>query len=332
MVDRRMEIIKSIEEKRGSKVIVYITSDRGNLEVPIAEDCVSILHEHILSLNEEERSKLDLVLYSRGGDSDAPWAIASMFREYSKDGFFSVLIPYRAHSAATVISLAADEIVMSKKAELGPIDITIAQGPYNPKEGDTQQRLPVSVEDVMGYFALLEKLGCARTPEKMKGFEMLTKEVHPLVLGTVSRLLEQTQLVALRLLGTRTKPFSEEKNREIVKRLSSEIYSHRHTINRTEAIEQLGMDQIVPAEEIGIEEDLWDLHQEYRKYFSLEEPFYPEEYLIQKNLEENTWKNVKLACVESLNRLDVFQTNIRVKRLRRMPPNVTINLNNFVPL
>ncbi|MGY5854083.1 MAG: hypothetical protein RTU92_10990 [Candidatus Thorarchaeota archaeon] len=243
MANKRIEIIKQIEEKRKSKVIIYITSDRKNLEVPTTEDSVTLLHEHILALDQSERSKLDIILYSRGGDSDVPWSIASMFREYSQDGSFSVLIPYRAHSAATVISLGADEIVMSKKAELGPIDITISQGPYNPTEGDSLQRLPVSVEDVMGYFALLDKLGCARTGEKMRGFEMLTEKVHPLVLGTVSRLLEQTQLVALRLLGTRTNPFSEEKNREIVKRLSSEIYSHRHTINRTEAIKQLGMDQ-----------------------------------------------------------------------------------------
>lgn len=48
-----------------------------------------------------------------------------MFREYSKQGSFSVLTPYRAHSAATVISLGADEIIMTEKSELGPIDITL---------------------------------------------------------------------------------------------------------------------------------------------------------------------------------------------------------------
>lgn len=63
-----------------------------------------------------------------------------MFREYSQKGSFSVLIPYRAHSAATVIALGADEIVMTKKAELGPIDITIGSGPYNPTEKDTHIR------------------------------------------------------------------------------------------------------------------------------------------------------------------------------------------------
>jgi len=171
--ENRRNIIQEIEKKRLSKVIAYVTSDRPNLSVQIAGDVVSLIHEHILSLKEEEQSKLDFFIYSRGGQSDVPWTIVSMFKEYSPKGSFSVLIPYRAHSAATVIALGADEIVMTKKAELGPIDITIVSGPYNPTEEDSNQRLPISVEDVTGYFSLLEKIGCERPDEKMKGFELL---------------------------------------------------------------------------------------------------------------------------------------------------------------
>jgi len=132
--ERRKSIIREIEKKRDSKVITYVTSDRPNLSAHIAGDVVSLIHEHILAVKKEERNKLDLFIYSRGGQSDVPWTIVSMFREYSEEGSFSVLIPYRAHSAATVIALGADEIVMTKKAELGPIDITMGSGPYNPTE------------------------------------------------------------------------------------------------------------------------------------------------------------------------------------------------------
>lgn len=113
--ENRKEIIQEIEKKRGSKVITYVTSDRSGLSVPIAGDVVSLIHEHILALKEEEQAKLDFFLYSRGGQSDVPWTIVSMFREYSQEGSFSVLVPYRAHSGATVIALGADEIVMTKK-------------------------------------------------------------------------------------------------------------------------------------------------------------------------------------------------------------------------
>ncbi|MBV6449320.1 MAG: hypothetical protein MHPDNHAH_00030 [Anaerolineales bacterium] len=327
--ETRIKLLKSIQKKRNSKVITYITSDREGLSASIAGDVVSILHEHILAIKPDKRDKLDLFIYSRGGDSDVPWAIVSMFREYSKEGAFSVLIPYRAHSAATVISLGADEIVMTKKAELGPIDITLQSSPYNPTEKETPRRLPISVEDVNGYFSLLKKVGCERPEETMKGFEQLTTQVHPLALGIVSRLLQQTELVALRLLGTRANPFPEEKNREIVKRLSSEIFSHRHTISRTEAVKQLGLSQVVYAEDAKIDTDIWELYKEYRGLFLFEMPFKPEEHLVLNNIEEFTWKELKFACIESEARLDICQKDTKARRIRQVPPQVTLNLNNF---
>jgi len=326
-------LIREIEKKRNSKVIAYITSDRQNLQHGISADAVSVLHEHILAIDPQERSKLDLFLYSRGGESDTPWTIVSMFRECSKEGMFSVLIPYRAHSAATVIALGADEIIMTEKAELGPIDITIERGPYNPTEGSTPQRLPISVEDVTGYFALLAKIGCKNPEEKLKGFEQLTNKVHPLALGTVSRLLEQTKSVALKLLGTRAKPFTVRRNKDIIKKLSSEIYSHRHTICRTEAI-KLGLEQVIKAEDAQINNELWGLYNEYRSLFSFEEPFTPEEHLISNNLDQHAWQNLGLACIESVARKDSYRMDLEVRRARQIPPQVNLNLNNlaFPPL
>jgi hypothetical protein len=78
----RKKLIQEIERKRGSKVISYVTSDRSGLSVQIMGDVVSLIHKHILELQEPERSKLDFLIYSRGGQSDVPWTIVSMFREY----------------------------------------------------------------------------------------------------------------------------------------------------------------------------------------------------------------------------------------------------------
>jgi hypothetical protein len=325
----RKELISKIESKRGTKLISYITSDREGLGVGIAGDVVSIIHNHILSLGSSgDDLKLDLFLYSRGGHSDVPWALVSMFREYASKGSFSVLIPYRAHSAATVISLGADEIIMTKKAELGPIDITINSGPYNPTEKDSHRRLPISVEDVTGYFSLLKTVGCSKSNDKTKGFELLTNKVHPLALGSVSRLLEQTKLVGLRLLSTRAHPFRGSENRAIIKALSSEVYSHSHSINRTEAIKYLKLKQVKKAEDCNIDQELWALYEQYKELFQLENPYKPEEYLIEKGLEAQTWPGLNLACVESLNRIDICKMDQRVVRLRKVPPQLNINLGN----
>lgn len=326
--DKRIDLIKKIQEKRKSRVITYVTSDRANLSVPIMPDVISIIHEHILLSGGDEKGKLDLFIYSRGGASDVPWTLVSMFRQYCHKGSFSVLIPYRAHSAATVICLGADEIVMTKKAELGPIDATITRGPYNPTEGDTKERLPVSVEDVTGYFSLLARFGCERPNEKMEGFRELTRKVHPLALGAVNRLLDETKLVGLRLLNTRAKPFSEEENNHIIKQLSSEVYSHNHAINRTEAVKYLGLRHVKKAEDARIDDLLWQLYTEYRDLFEFEAPFLPEEHLVENDLEEHTWDDLCLACVESESRFDFCRKSLKVRRLRQVPPNLTLNLNN----
>jgi hypothetical protein len=252
-----------------------------------------------------------------------------MFRQYCQRGSFSVLIPYRAHSAATVICLGADEIVMSKKGELGPIDATIVRGPYNPTEANTPNRLPVSVEDVNGYFALLDRVGCGRSEEKMEGFQELAKRVHPLALGAVNRLLEETKLVGLRLLSTRAKPFPEEENESIIKKLSSELYSHSHAINRSEAVKYLGLRHVKTAEDENLDNEMWSLYGEYRDLFEFEKPFMAEEHLVSGELDDFTWKDLPIACVETVGRLDIYRQSLRVRRLRQVPPTLTVNLSNL---
>ncbi len=323
----RKKIIQDIERKRNSKVISLITNDRYGTH--LAPDVISLINEHIMVLREEERKKIDLFLYSRGGVSDVPWTLVSMLREYCEEGSFSVLIPYRAHSAATVIALGADEIVMTKKAELGPIDITINGGPYNPTDDISHQRLPISVEDVTGYFNLLSKVGCDRPDEKMKGFELIATKLHPLALGSVNRLLEETKLVALRLLSTRAKPFPEEQNHEIIKRISSEIYSHGHTISRTEAKKYIGLNQVQNAENYLISNEMWALYEEYKSLFEFETPFKPEEQLVRENIDEKTWPNQSLACIESVGRFDICRRTIKVRKLRQVPPQLTLTLGNM---
>ena len=239
-----------------------------------------------------------------------------------------VLIPFRAHSAATVIALGADDIIMTKKVELGPIDIT-TNGIYNPKDEITHQILPVEVEDVMGYFSLLNKIGCERPEEKMRGFELIASCVSPLALGNVDRLLDQTKLVAFRLLSTRKNPLTDDENREIIKKLSQEVYSHNHAISRTEAKKYIGLSQVKNAEELGIYNEMWALYEEYKNYFDLENPFLPEEILVAKSLDKQTWSDLKIACIESETQFNYFKQDLTVRRLIEIPPTVTLNLQNM---
>jgi hypothetical protein len=67
--------------------------------------------------------KLDLLLHTMGGDVDAAEKIAGLLlKTVGSQGELRVIVPDCAKSAGTLISLAAQAILMSNTSELGPID------------------------------------------------------------------------------------------------------------------------------------------------------------------------------------------------------------------
>lgn len=331
----RISLIESIQNKRNSILITYITCDRNGLQANIAGDAVDIINNHLLENKIKSDSNIDLYLYSRGGDADVPWKLVSKIREYIPNGRFGVIIPYRCHSAATVISLGADEIIMTAQAELGPIDATIMNGPHNPYDEITKRQRPVSVEDVTGYFNLLKRASQLENSKNLsedtvlRAYTQLSEKIDPLVLGSVDRLLEQTKLVATKLLKSRKKKIEDGDADSIVKKLSSEIFSHNHAISRTEAKNDIGLGWVVNAEDIDINNEVWQLYREYEEYFKLSKSFTPEQDLIATEMDEMEFKNINLACVESGPRFDVARKSIKIKRLRAAPNQVNFNIGNI---
>ena len=330
--EQRIEKIKEIQVKRNSKIVTLVTSDRINLSAPIHQMMNDVLYEQLrrIKANGNVFENIELFIFSRGGDSDAPWSIVSTIREVFPDKKFNVLIPFRAHSAATIISLGADEIVMTEKAELGPIDITISNSPLNPPHPVNKAPIDISVEDVMGFIGLLEKLDCNRAEEKIKSFEILSQHINPLAIGKVNRLLEQTKLVADRMLSNRKNKLSREQNDDIVKKLSSEIYSHRHSILRTEA-RQLGITYVKNAEDCDIDAELWELYEDYAAELELKDPFNPEKHLIDNNIDNHKCENLKKALIESEYESYEQVCDIEAKRLRQITQPININPQISMP-
>ena len=123
--DSRLNHIVELEKIRDSRVMVYLTMAKQPLATAIAEDAVALLHKHLRRIagTTDKLKRLDLFLYSHGGDVSVPWRVVSMAREYADE--VNVIVPYHCHSAATMICLGADEIVMGRKGELSPIDLTL---------------------------------------------------------------------------------------------------------------------------------------------------------------------------------------------------------------
>ena len=152
------ELIKKIEEKNNSNVICYLTNDNTCFNGQIAADTYPMLFEILEDIG--KTSRIDLFLFSRGGDVIAPWKFVNLMREYTDE--FNVLIPYHANSAATLICLGANKLYMTKLADIGPIDPTLTT-PFNPlidcaKTNVVGNTLGVSVEDVISYHELAKNI------------------------------------------------------------------------------------------------------------------------------------------------------------------------------
>ena len=229
-----------------------------------------------------------------------------------------------------MISLGAYDIIMTEKAELGPVDITISNSPLNPPHPVTKTPIDISVEDVMGFIGLLEKLECNRAEEKIKSFEILSSHINPLAIGKVNRLLEQTKLVADRMLSNRKEKFTREQSDEVVRKLGSEIYSHRHSILRSEA-RQIGISYVKNAEDFEIEDSLWELYEGYATLLVLKEPFNPEKHLTDNNIDNHKWENLKKAMIESEYESYEQLCDIEAKRLRQISQPININPQIALP-
>lgn len=241
MYRERVSFYQQLEKEFKSKLLVYVTSDRPNMSAQIAPDVIEYLIEHLDKMRPCD--KISLFLYTRGGSTSAARNIVNLLRMYCEN--LQVIVPYKAHSAGTIISLGANEIVMTKQATLGPIDPSLHTS-LNPRvAGDI---IPVSVEAVKGYLEFAKnELHIDDASSLASIFEKLTDFVHPLVLGEVYRSKGQIQMMAEKLLQYQvTDP---QKKERIISFLCSESGSHDYTINRREAQDELGLNIVKPTEE-----------------------------------------------------------------------------------
>jgi len=313
----KIELIKKIEEKRGSKVITYVTSDRqGPVNARVAMDVIPLISEQLRKIGKV--SKIDLFLYTAGGDTMVPWRTVSMIREYCDT--FSVIVPYKAHSAGTMIALGADEIVMSDLSEISPIDPSTANI-FNPSDPtNPQNKIPISVEDVIAYFDLAKNKFGIKTDEDLtkifNKFMESTPQIHPLALGNVNRTHNLIRLLAKRLLKSHKEPMKEDQIEKIVEAFTEKLYSHMYFIGRKEAKEELGVKSVIDAD-AELSDLMSKLYSEYATEMDLQNAIWNPENELGLNVSQNK-KEYKVAFVESAVLSKAYNLTMEFKRQQVM--------------
>ena len=241
----RIKQYKTLEKEFKGKILSYITGDRNGFETRIAADAIDLIIAQLDKIGSVKR--IVLYLYTRGGDTAAAWNIVNLFRMFCDD--LVVIVPHKAHSAGTIISLGANKIIMTKQATLSPIDPSIIT-PLNPvaQESPFKEYIPVSVEAVKGFIEFArEQCNIQGEEATSKILLKLAENVHPLTLGEVYRSRAQIKMLAGKLLANQIR--DENKIEEIIDFLCSDSGSHDYTINRREAKDGLGLNVEKPTEE-----------------------------------------------------------------------------------
>lgn len=294
MYSNRKQLYGELENALNTTVLTYVTSDRQGFEAQIAGDVIDIFVKQLNKIGIKE--KISLILYTRGGDLATAWNIVHLIRQYCKN--FQVIIPYKAHSAGTLISIGANSIMMTKQATLSPIDPSV-NNPLNPvipttKSGIPPSQVPVSVEAVKGYLEFATKELNIKDDVALANILIsLSDKVHPLVLGQVYRSKGQIQMLAKKLLVHQVK--ESEKINSIISFLCSDSGSHDYTINRREARDMLGLKIDKINDEIY--NIIYNIYSDIETELLLQEP-YDMNNIIEE--QKNTgYYMVKRALVES---------------------------------
>jgi len=127
----RLKLFRTLEQKRGSRVIALIHRQESIsiLGIPMAryidiQDSEQLLRAIKLT---DPAVPIDLILHTPGGLVLASEQIAYALCRHK--GKVSVFVPHYAMSGGTLIAMAADEIIMDDNAVLGPVDPQIGGQP-----------------------------------------------------------------------------------------------------------------------------------------------------------------------------------------------------------
>lgn len=262
-LEKRIAVYKAIEKYRKRPLIVYATSTRSNVRAHLAADAVREFVDQVQAIKQGEA--VDVLLHSYGGDSLAAWRIMSMLRErFDKVG---VLVPYAAFSAATVLALGADQIVMHPFAALGPIDPQIEA--RTPK-GEVH----FAYEDVGAFLRFIkEQVGLTEQTFLTPVLEKLFAAAEPLMIGAAQRASDLASEIGERMLRMHmTQEADMARCKDIARNLNKSFFSHGDAVSRDRA-KILGL-PIAPADE-KLEALLWDAYLGLEDLMELNSTFNP---------------------------------------------------------
>ena len=213
-------LIAEIADRLGGTFITYWNNPKGS----VCNNDVVALHEILEKIGPQQT--VYLFIKSNGGNSQSSLRLVNLLRQYCER--LVALVPLQCASAATMIVLGTNEILMGPMAYLTAVDTSLIHE-LSPVDRDNN-RVSVSLDELTRVIRLWrsEQAGAKENP-----YKALFQYVHPLVIGAVDRAESLSLMLCKELLAYHiTDP---EKADEIANTLNSKYPSHSYPILFEEA-------------------------------------------------------------------------------------------------
>lgn len=248
-IAERLALYRKLEvEERKRPLLVYVTNERPGVPSRIAGDVLPEIMDQLERLPGNTK-ELDFLVVSNGGDPTVAFRIMTLLRERVDQ--ITVLIPQAAYSAATLLALGADKIIMHPNGNLGPVDPQIQ---IRTNEGSTE----FSSVDVTAFLRFVkEEVGL--TDQKHLGtvFQTLCNQIGSVPLGYSTRALQLSASLGQKLLRMHLKgPDAEQRASTIADSMCKDFFDHGYAVGRKEA-KQLGLE--VENASQTVEKLIWDM-------------------------------------------------------------------------
>jgi hypothetical protein len=220
----RRRYLRDLQSKTGRSVVVYATDFAAG---PAAQINLMDMQGLMEVFRDLPGPNLDLILHSPGGQAEATDRLVRYMR--SKFDHIRVFVPLAAMSAATMWAMAADEIVMGKHSQLGPIDpqITLPSGITVPAGALIEQFQTVSDE-------------CAADPSRLTGWLPTLQQYPPGLLNVCETAGALAKELVGEWLGAHMLSGNQEAASEVAEWLSNDHVhlSHSRAITRDQLRER----------------------------------------------------------------------------------------------
>jgi hypothetical protein len=246
----RQDAIRDIQEKTHRTLLVYEANIWSANSMLGTEDVQPF--GDLLSRVPHKQKNVDLLLQSPGGDIDAAEKIVYMCRDIAQG--FRVIVPEYAKSAATLIALASDEVVMGLASELGPIDAQLtAPGPGG-------ARFQTSAQSFIDEFDRV-KQEVTKTGTLSPAYFPLLDGLNLGFMGMCRNLMARSERFAVKWLKKYMLKDAQEKAEELAKQLCDvkRWLTHGQVIDADEA-ERLGIKVCKLGQDDPLWERVWYLH------------------------------------------------------------------------